>query len=247
MTRHEEIAAALEATRARIADAERAGGRPTGAVRLIAVSKRMPVADLQAAFAAGQRDFGENYAQELREKRAALSDADVRWHFIGPLQSNKVKILGGQVAVIHTVDAPELVAMISKRTASTSVATSAAPGPQTIPQQCLVQVNLAGAERQSGVAPEELGALLDAFAGCPGATCVGLMLIPPQAAAAHPDLARHHFATLRALAERERRVSRPNVDLRELSMGMSHDFLSAIAEGATMVRVGTAIFGARPR
>jgi pyridoxal phosphate enzyme (YggS family) len=267
-----EIAAALDSTRARIADAERAAGRAAGSVRLIAVSKRMPEGDLRAALAARQRDFGENYAQELRDKRAAFASSggtpaaglapavdstpvtppdtqpDLRWHFIGPLQSNKLKYLVGQVALIHTVDSPELVAQIDLRLGLGLGATPSsrdAPAPRT--QDCLVQVNLAGASRQSGVPPERLGLLLDAFAASPRVACIGLMLIPPQSAADDPIAARRHFATLRELAERERRRTRPNVDLRELSMGMSHDFSLAIAEGATMVRVGTAIFGARPR
>jgi uncharacterized pyridoxal phosphate-containing UPF0001 family protein len=274
-----EIAAALDATGACIADATRAAGRAAGSARLIAVSKRMPLGDLRAALAAGQRDFGENYAQELRDKRAAFASgegataggpapavaftpraprsavapSELRWHFIGPLQSNKLKYLVGKVALIHTVDSPELVAQIDLRLglglglglgATGSSADDPAPAART--QDCLVQVNLAGAARQSGVAPERLGALLDAFAATPRVACIGLMLIPPQSAAADPTAARRHFATLRELAERERRVARPNVDLRELSMGMSHDFPLAIAEGATMVRVGTAIFGARP-
>jgi pyridoxal phosphate enzyme (YggS family) len=265
------IAAAIDATRVRIAEDARAAGRAPGSVRLIAVSKRMPEADLRAALAAGQRDFGENYAQELRDKRAAfasgegastggsapaldftpanpVSPPDLRWHFIGPLQSNKLKYLVGQVALIHTVDSPELVAQIDVRLGRGLVATPSPrddPAPRT--QDCLVQVNLAGASRQSGVPPERLGLLLDAFAASPRVACIGLMLIPPQSAADDPIAARRHFATLRELAERERRRTRPNVDLRELSMGMSHDFSLAIAEGATMVRVGTAIFGARPR
>jgi len=268
------IAAALAATRDRIAEAARAAGRAAGSVRLIAVSKRMPEVDLRAALAAGQRDFAENYAQELRDKRAAfaagsaailggsahavdfpprppvtvLTPPDLRWHFIGPLQSNKLKYLVGQVALIHTVDSPELVAQIDLRLGPRPGATpSARDDPASRTQDCLVQVNLAGAARQSGVPPDRLGGLLDAFAGSPRVACIGLMLIPPQSAADDPTAARRHFATLRELAERERRVARPNVDLRELSMGMSHDFPLAIAEGATMVRVGTAIFGARPR
>jgi pyridoxal phosphate enzyme (YggS family) len=268
------IAATLAATRCRIDDAVRAAGRSPGSVRLIAVSKRMPEADLRAALAAGQRDFGENYAQELRDKRAVFAAAEgttrgglaqavvdvapvtpePRWHFIGPLQSNKLKLLVGQVALIHTVDSPELVAQIDGRLArargldaTTTPSSEGGDPPATGTQDCLVQVNLAGAARQSGVSPERLGVLLDAFAAAPRVRCIGLMLIPPQSAGEDPAAARRCFATLRELAERERRVARPNVDLRELSMGMSHDFPLAIAEGATMVRVGTAIFGARPR
>jgi PLP dependent protein len=234
MSRATDIAAALDRTRARIAEAERAAGRPPGSTLLIAVGKRMIVDDLRAAHDAGQRDFGENYAQELRDKQASWAIDDVRWHFIGPLQSNKLKLLSGRVHLIHSLDSPGLLAQLSRR------AGASPPG-----QDCLVQVNLLGEARKSGVPPERLTALLDAFATCPQVRCRGLMLIPPQLDT--DDETRRCFAGLRALAERERAVPRPNVELRELSMGMSDDFELAIAEGATMVRIGTAIFGARPR
>jgi len=236
MSRATDIAAALDRTRARIAEAERAAGRPPGSTLLIAVGKRMVLDDLRAAHDAGQRDFGENYAQELRDKQAAWGGGDdVRWHFIGPLQSNKLKLLWGRVHLIHSLDSPDLLAQVTRRAAAAS----------PVGQDCLVQVNMVGEARKSGVPPERLPALLDAFATCPEVRCRGLMLIPPQLDS--DDETRRCFAALRALAERERAVPRPNVELRELSMGMSDDFELAIAEGATMVRIGTAIFGARPR
>jgi pyridoxal phosphate enzyme (YggS family) len=229
MTRAETIAAALAQVRGRIADAERAAGRAAGSVRLLAISKKMPPDDVRAALAAGQRAFGENYAQELRDKRTALANDTPapEWHFVGPLQSNKVKYVAGQAALIHSVDSPELLAAIDGR---------------GVAQACLIQVNVAGEAQKRGVAPDALPALLDAFAGTTHARCAGLMLIPPFDEDSGP-----HFAALRALRDREAARARPNVDLRELSMGMSHDFESAIAEGATIVRVGTAIFGERPR
>jgi pyridoxal phosphate enzyme (YggS family) len=233
MTRAEEIAAGLAAVRARIAAAEQAAGREPGSVKLLAVSKKMPPDDVRAALAAGQRAFGENYAQELRDKRAALADDPTlplapEWHYIGPMQSNKVKYVAGQVALVHTVDSAPLLEAIAARGA---------------PQACLVQVNVAGEAQKRGLAPAELPALLDRFAALANVTCAGLMLIPPLTE--NPDDARPHFAALRDLRDREAARARANVDLRELSMGMSGDLEAAIAEGATIVRVGTAIFGAR--
>jgi len=229
MTRAEQIAAGLAAVRARIVAAEKAAGRAPGSVTLLAVSKKMPPEDVRAAIAAGQRAFGENYAQELRDKREALAGAPgLRWHFIGPLQSNKVKYVAGRVALAHSIDASALLDEIERRGE---------------PQACLVQVNVAGEDQKRGVAPADLPALLDRFADLRCARCEGLMVIPPYAD--DPEASRSHFAALRALRDREAARARPNVDLRDLSMGMSHDLEVAVAEGATLVRVGTAIFGAR--
>jgi len=236
MTREAEIAAALQEVRGRIAEAEARAGRPAGSVRLVAVSKKMPADDIRGALAAGQRDFGENYAAELRDKRDALgaeAGGAPLWHYLGPLQRNKVKLLAGQVALIHSVADPDLVDEIQRRAAAAGGA----------PQACLVQVNLVGETQKSGVPPEALPALLDRFASATHVLCRGLMLIPPLAPQAEDS--RRHFAGLRTLAEREARVARPNVTLAELSMGMSGDYAVAIEEGATLVRVGTAIFGER--
>jgi len=239
MTRAEDIAAALAEVKARIADAAAAAGRAADAVRLIAVSKRMPADDVVAAQAAGQLDFGENYAQELRDKRLAVAPVapGVRWHYLGPIQRNKVKYLAGQVALIQSLDDAEALAEIERRIEGNPKISVEDP------QRCLIQVNVAGEARKGGVPPHMLGALLDRFATATHAMCAGLMLIPPVED--DPTVTRRHFAALHDLAEREARVSRPNVELRELSMGMSGDYVEAIAEGATMVRVGTAIFGAR--
>jgi pyridoxal phosphate enzyme (YggS family) len=227
VTRAEEIAGNLARVRERIATAARAAGRPPESIRLLAVSKKMPADDVRAALAAGQRAFGESYAQELRDKSALLAaePAAPEWHFIGPLQSNKVKYVAGRAALVHSVDSPALLDAIEGRGA---------------PQPCLVQVNIAGEASKKGVAPADLPALLDRFAAMKNARCEGLMLIPPRGDA------RPHFAALRALRDREATVARPNVDLRELSMGMTDDLEIAVEEGATIVRVGTAIFGARP-
>jgi len=230
VSRADDIAAGLARVRVRIADAERAAGRAPGSVRLVAVSKRMTVDDVRAALAAGQLDLGESYGQELRDKRQALAAEPVppRWHFIGPLQANKVKYVAGHVALVHAVDSRELLDELERR---------------GVAQACLVQVNVAGEAQKRGVAPAALPTLLDHVATLAHVRCEGLMTVPPladDAAAAGP-----HFAALRALRDREAARARPGVDLRELSMGMSHDLEVAVAEGATLVRVGTAIFGSR--
>lgn len=227
-----DIAANLARVRERIAAAcERRGPGP--AITLIGVSKRQPVPALQAALAAGLADLGENYAQELHAKQDApeLAGLPIRWHFIGALQSNKARLVVGS-ALIHTVDRAALVTALAAR----------ARAMETV-QDVLVEVNLGGEAQKAGVAPTALPALLDAIAAQDGALCCrGLMLIPPVD---EPERSRPYFAALRELAARGAE-GRPHVELRELSMGMSGDYEVAIAEGATMVRVGTAIFGARP-
>lgn len=231
-----EIAAALQAIRDRIAAAvARRGDGPE--VRLIGVSKRQALDKIEAAHAAGLVDFGENYAQELRDKLRDWpsdwpSDRGVRWHYIGALQSNKLKYIVGKVALIHTVDRVELIQLIDRLA-----------GKAGLVQEFLIEVNLAGETQKAGVEPSALPALLDACAGLEHARCVGLMIIPP---ADEPEATRPYFRALRELRDGlGDGPARPNVDLRELSMGMSADFEVAIEEGATLVRVGTAIFGSR--
>lgn len=192
-------------------------------VTLVAVSKGHPAAAIREAFAAGQRSFGENYVQEWREKAEALSDLpDLAWHFVGSLQTNKVKHLVGRVALVHAVDRLELAREISKRSAGRGTATAV-----------LLEVNVAGEASKSGCAPGEVPALAEAVRALPGLDLRGLMCIPPAEGDPRP-----HFRTLRALRDR--------LGLPELSMGMSGDYPAAIEEGATIVRVGTAIFGERP-
>jgi pyridoxal phosphate enzyme (YggS family) len=194
---------------------------PAG-VTLVAVSKTQPAEAIRAAYAAGQRDFGENYAQEWREKADALADlSDLRWHFIGGLQTNKVKYLAGRVAAIHTVDRLELAREISRR--------FAAKGAQAA---VYLEVNVGGEASKSGCAPADAAALADALRALPAVELLGLMTIPPPA-----DDPRPHFRTLRALRDR--------LGVPGLSMGMSADWRIAVEEGATCVRVGTAIFGSR--
>ena len=198
---------------------------------LIGVSKRQPISKLEQAAAAGLFDFGENYAQELRDKRRDFVEPRARWHFIGPVQTNKVKYIVG-AAYIHTVDRPALLDAIEKRATA-----------QDIVQSVLVQVNVADEPQKHGVAAEQAGDLLARFADCDHVRCKGLMLIPPQGT---PQQTAIHFHELRRLRDRLAATKRAGVTLGELSMGMSADFETAIAAGATMVRVGTAIFGPRP-
>lgn len=204
--------------------AEAIRARVPAGVTLVAVSKTQPAEAIREAYAAGLRDFGENYAQEWRAKADALADlADLRWHFVGSLQTNKVKLLAGRVAYVHAVDRLELARELSKRWAALG---------KTV--QVFLEVNTGGEETKGGCAPAEVDALAGAVRGLPGVELAGLMCIPPPEGDPRP-----HFRTLRALRDR--------LGLRELSMGMSGDWEAAIEEGATFVRIGTALFGARPR
>jgi pyridoxal phosphate enzyme (YggS family) len=222
----------LERVRADIATASERARVP--AARLIAVSKGQPSEAIRAAFAADQRVFGENYVQELLAKRAELADlAGAEFHAIGPLQRNKVKDCLRACDVIQTVDRIDLASEIDKR------ARSAPRPPGRI--GVLVQVNVGREPQKSGVLPEATAELVERVVALPNLRLLGLMTVPPleQDAAQNRPL----FAKLRGL--RDHLVARGLGPLPELSMGMSHDFTEAILEGATMVRVGTAIFGAR--
>jgi PLP dependent protein len=193
-------------------------------VTLVAVSKTQPPEAIREAYAAGQRHFGENYAQEWRAKADALADLpELVWHFIGSLQTNKVKVLAGRVAFVHTVDREELARELAKRW-----------GARGEIARVFLEVNVAGEGSKSGCRPEHAAALAAAIRALPALTLEGLMCIPPA-----DEDPRPHFRRLRAL--------RDALGVRELSMGMSGDFREAIAEGATLVRVGTAIFGQRPK
>jgi pyridoxal phosphate enzyme (YggS family) len=217
------VAEGLARVRDRIERACAAAGRSPSEVTLVAVSKVHPAESIREAYAAGQRVFGENYVQVLADKAAGLADlADLRWHFIGHLQRNKVKPVVRAGALVETLDSPRLAAEVDKR----------AEG-KTIP--VMIQVNVAGEAQKSGCAPADLPALIAAIPALPHLELRGLMTIPPLGEA--PEASRPHFARLRELASRH--------GLRELSMGMSADLEVAIEEGATLVRVGTAIFGAR--
>lgn len=223
------IPARLAAIQTRIEEAARRAGRATGSVRLVAVSKTKPIEAIRAAYAAGQRDFGENYVQELAQKADALADlGDLRWHAIGSIQRNKAKVIARVASVVHAVDRTELASELDRR---------AEAGGRSL--EVLVEVNVAGEATKAGCAPGDLGPLLDALARMPRLRIAGLMTMAPYVD--DPELARPVFAELRALRDRHGGAA----SLPELSMGMSHDFEVAIAEGATLVRVGTAIFGSR--
>jgi PLP dependent protein len=225
------IEAALNARRTEIAQACRACGREPSSVSLLAVSKGQPAAAVAAAYAAGQRDFGENYVQEALDKIAALGALDAQWHFIGPLQSNKTARVAGQFAWVHSVDRLKLAERLS------------AQRPQTLPPlNICVQVNISGEASKSGCAAAEAPALCQAIATLPRLRLRGLMAIPAPATPGSD--ARAPFRVLRQLFETLRGQG---LALDTLSAGMSDDFAAAIAEGATLVRIGTAIFGARGR
>lgn len=227
-----DIAARLTSIRARIARAAERAGRSPDDVRLIAVSKTFPVDAVRAAADAGQVDFGENRVQDGLQKIEQTRDLPLRWHLIGHLQSNKAKKAAAQFAAIHAVDSPELLALLDRAAAEAG----ATP-------RLLVQVDLAGEATKHGAPPDALPAIFDQAARCTAVTVEGLMLLPPFAD--NPDEARPWFRQLRGLATALVDQGVPPAMLRQLSMGMSHDFEVAIEEGATMVRVGTAIFGER--
>lgn len=223
------LAARVSTILARIDAARERAGR-TAPVRLVAVSKTQTPEAIREAYACGVRDFGENYAQELRDKREQLADLDVRWHFIGPLQSNKAKWVA-DVALLHTVDRPSILSALEARVATTHHRL-----------EVLVQVNVGQEPQKAGCREEDLPILLDHFKTTPHVVCRGLMTIPP---AGDPESARVHFRRLACLRAQWGAETREGVELRELSMGMSDDFEVAVEEGATLVRVGTAVFGAR--
>jgi PLP dependent protein len=226
---NEGIQSRLAEVRAGIETATQRAGRAPGAVRLVAVSKTKPAEAIRAAYAAGQRDFGENYAQELEEKALALADLkDIRWHAIGQLQRNKAKVVARVARFVHAVDREELAIELARR-ASAAGATL----------EALIEVNVSGEASKGGCPPAALGELLGALRRLDGLRVVGLMTIPP--ASDEAEAARPVFASLRALRDEHGGAA----VLPELSMGMTHDYPIAIAEGATMVRVGTAIFGSR--
>lgn len=226
-----DIVGNLAAIRGRIAAAAAAAGRPDG-VRLLAVSKTFSADHVRAAYAAGQRDFGENKVQEGLQKRDETADLDIRWHLIGHLQSNKAKRAGEAFAAIHSIDSVDLLRRVDRAAADAG----ATP-------DLFIQVDLAGESTKFGAAEADVPAIAQAAKMCRAARLKGLMLLPPWFD--EPERARPYFRRLRELRERLVEDGLDGTDLRELSMGMSHDFEVAIQEGATLVRVGTAIFGKR--
>ncbi|MBW7902072.1 MAG: YggS family pyridoxal phosphate-dependent enzyme [Rhodocyclaceae bacterium] len=225
------ISAKLQAVRRRIDAAARAAGRDPAGVSLLAVSKTWPADDVRTAAAAGQRAFGENYVQEGCAKAAELAPLGLAWHFIGPLQSNKTRPVAEAFDWVHSVDRLKIAERLSAQR-------PAAKGPLAV---CL-QVNVSGEATKSGCAPADAPALAHAVAALPNLRLRGLMCIPEPSDDAAAQ--RAPFRELRALYER---LQGEGLALDTLSMGMSHDLEAAIAEGATLVRVGTAIFGEREK
>jgi PLP dependent protein len=234
------IADRLAEIRERIASAARSAGRDPSSVRLVAVSKTFPIESIADAYAAGQRDFGENRVQEALHKveQAALqkidrsADQSIRWHLLGHLQTNKARKAAPAFAMIQSVDSVELIHKLDQAAADTPHA-----------PELLIQVDLAGEATKFGVPPGEMPRLFDAAAACRAAKVVGLMTLPPFPET--PEESRPWFRQLRELRDQWQASGVPASMLRELSMGMSGDFEVAVQEGATIVRVGTAIFGSR--
>ena len=229
----DEIARNLEEVRARIGAAARRAGRDPQEVTLIAVSKTFGADRVRAAVNAGQRDFGENKVQEALQKIGETADIQIRWHLIGHLQSNKVRKAASPFASIHSIDSIDLLRRLD------AAAADAGATPDV-----LVQVDLAGEDTKYGAPVDAARRIVDAALACGAVRLAGLMLLPPWNE--DQEQTRPWFARLRSLRDEWIAAGVPRDALRHLSMGMSHDFEAAIEEGATMVRVGTAIFGKRP-
>ena len=221
----------LRVIRQRIAQAALKAGRDPEQVRLVAVSKTKPAAAIAEALACGQVIFGENYVQELVAKAAELPQG-ISWHFIGSLQSNKVRQIAGLVDMIHSVDRLSLAQEIDRQWGALGKSC-----------EILIQVNISHEATKSGTSGEQLLELVTAVAGLPHLRIVGLMTMPPFFD--EPEAARPYFRALKELAREVAAEEIPGVEMRELSMGMSGDFEAAIGEGATLVRVGSALFGER--
>jgi pyridoxal phosphate enzyme (YggS family) len=223
------IATRLEDVRRRITRVAEAAGRDATQVKLVAVSKTKAPEAIREAYAAGQRAFGENYAQELTAKAEALTDLpDLEWHFIGYLQTNKAKVAAKYASVVHTVDSAALARELGKRAAKE----------RSAPLRVLIEVNVGGEVQKAGATPGEIEEVMTAIRAQPALALRGLMTVPPAGGVAG---ARRVFDTLATLRNLHGGVAA----LPELSMGMSDDLEAAVACGATFVRVGTAIFGAR--
>lgn len=223
------IAENIAQIRKRIEIAAEKTGRNSSSVKLVAVSKTKSAAHIREAYEAGQRAFGENYAQELKEKSQELADLDIEWHFIGHLQKNKAKLVAPVAACVETIDSIELAEMLNRRAARRI--------------SCLIEVNTGGESAKSGIAPAEIFGLARKVLALPNLNLCGIMTIPPYDP--DPEKSRPYFKQLKIILDSLNADLPIENPLRELSMGMSHDFETAIEEGATIVRVGTAIFGER--
>ncbi len=226
------IASNLQHVRQRIAEACATAGRSTASVQLLAVSKTQPAAAVREAHAAGQHAFGENYVQEALAKIEALADlrGSLQWHLIGPLQGNKTRTVAEHFDWVHSVDRLKIAQRLSEQRP-----------PGLAPLQLCLQVNISGEASKAGLAPAEVAGVAQAVAALPRLQLRGLMAIPEPAAGFDAQRRAHH-----ALGELLAALRAQGLALDTLSMGMSADLEAAVAEGATLVRVGTALFGARP-
>ena len=228
----ESIQSRLRRVKERIEAASLSSGRDPKTVKLVAVSKTVPADRILAAIKAGVTDLGENYVQEAREKIEALGGENILWHFIGHLQSNKAKYAVRLFDLIHSVDSLRLAKELNKRAGAIGKV-----------QKILVQVNISGEATKSGIETERAVDLVRQVASLESLAVCGLMTMPPYFNA--PDKVRPYFRALKNLKDIIRNEAIANVDMTELSMGMTGDFEAAIEEGATLVRIGTAIFGER--
>ena len=226
------ISVRLAEVRSRIDVAARSAGRDPSSVRLVAISKTFPIDSIREAYAAGQRDFGENRVQEALQKISGSTDLSIRWHLVGHLQANKARKAAPAFAMIQSVDSVDLLEKLDRA----ALESGHAP-------ELLIQVDLAREATKFGAPVADVPRLFEAAAACRATKVVGLMTLPPLAE--NPEDARPWFHRLRDLRDESIAAGVPAPMLRELSMGMSGDFEVAVQEGATLVRVGTAIFGSR--
>jgi pyridoxal phosphate enzyme (YggS family) len=231
MDRSDELAERTAEVREELGEAARRAGRAPEEITLVAVSKLHPASDVRALALAGQTDFGENYVQEALAKREELAGLGLNWHFIGGLQSNKARFVAGNFGLVHSVDSRKLAQALHKKASELGVV-----------QDILIQVNISGETQKSGITEENLGELAEEVMGMEAVRLVGLMTLPPFFD--DPERARPVFARLRQI--KDGLEARLGLGLPHLSMGMTGDFVPAVEEGATMVRIGTRIFGARP-
>ncbi len=223
------VAGNLQQIRQRIEEAAQRSGRDPADITLVAVSKAQPIEKIPAAYGTGQRVFGENYVQEMLGKQDELEATDIQWHYIGRLQSNKIRQIIGRVHLIHSIDRVKLAREVGKRSRQAGLVTD-----------ILIQINVGEETTKGGITPDNAEEEIEQILAVEGARVTGLMAVPPFL---DPESVRPYFVQLREL--RDRLVARLGHPLPHLSMGMSGDFETAIEEGATLVRVGSSIFGAR--
>lgn len=226
------IASNLESIQQRLSQAARRAGRSANAVRLVAVGKTQSADVVRWALEAGVKIIGENYIQESRDKFNTLINMDASWHFIGHLQGNKAKYAVRMFDLIHSVDSEKLAAALDKEAGKIGKV-----------QEILIQVNISAEETKSGISKDQAISLVQSISKLPNLLIKGLMTMPPYFN--QPDMARPYFAELRGLKERIQGDPSLRAEVKELSMGMTGDFEVAVEEGATLVRIGTALFGAR--